>query len=130
MKGRNDSQTNSDADRDVNARVFVRALNENHDAVVSTPAAEQMFCGALHAVEMTKSNSRFRRTDCNHIYFSMKYQLSALMLKICKKVCRGLCLRYAARCLLLHIFVVEVKVCKFYSECTNYAAYLPLRLPV
>jgi hypothetical protein len=71
MKGRKDSQTNSNADRDVDARSFVRVLIENHDAVVFTPAAERTLCGALNAVEMTKSNSHFTRTDCNHIFLNV-----------------------------------------------------------
>jgi biotin carboxylase/acetyl-CoA carboxylase carboxyltransferase component/biotin carboxyl carrier protein len=134
MRGRKDSQTNSNADRDVDARFFVRAVIRNlevfssaNDAVVSIPEAERTFCEALDAVEMASCDSRFRRTDCNHIFLNV-IPTVRIDVEDVQKICRRLFMRFAARCWLLRVFVVEVKVSTFSSEGSNSAAYLPLRL--
>jgi hypothetical protein len=116
--GRKDTQTNSNADREVDARYFVRAMIRNfevfssaNDAVMPIPEEERTFCEALHAAEMAGCDSGFRRTDAI-ISLSMLYQQSALMPNICKKYVED-CLRDAARYRLLCVFVDECKVGTF-----------------
>jgi biotin carboxylase/acetyl-CoA carboxylase carboxyltransferase component/biotin carboxyl carrier protein len=133
-RGRKDATLTSGAERDVDARFFVRAVIRNlevfssaNDAVVSIPEAERTFCEALDAVEMASCDRRFRRTDCNHIFLNV-IPTVRIDVEDVQKICRRLFMRYAARCWLLRVFVVEVKVSTISSEGTDSAAFLPLRL--
>lgn len=123
----------SRGDRDVDARFFVRAVirhvdvfSSANDAVVTIPEAERTFVEALDAVEMASCDRRFRRTDCNHIFINVIPTVRVDVEDI-QKICKRMFMRYAQRCWLLRVFVVEVKVSTFSSEGTNSAAFLPLR---
>jgi Acetyl-CoA carboxylase, central region len=64
----------------LNLEIFSSA----YDAVVSTPAAERTLCDALDAAEMASSDSRFRRTYCNHIFLNVMPTVR-IDVKMCKK---------------------------------------------
>jgi biotin carboxylase/acetyl-CoA carboxylase carboxyltransferase component/biotin carboxyl carrier protein len=120
-------------DRDVDARFFVRAVirhvdvfSSANDAIVTIPEAERSFVEALDAVEMASCDRRFRRTDCNHIFINV-IPTVRIDVEDVQKICRRMFMRYAQRCWLLRVFVVEVKVSTFSSEGTCSAAFLPLR---
>lgn len=120
-------------DGDVDARFFVRAVirhvdvfSSANDAVVTIPEAERTFVEALDAVEMASCDRRFRRTDCNHIFINVIPTVRVDVEDI-QKICKRMFMRFAQRCWLLRVFVVEVKVSTFSSEGTNSAAFLPLR---
>jgi hypothetical protein len=77
VRGRKDPETDYNADRDVDARYFVRAVIRNlevyvtvNDAVVAIPTAERTVCEVLDAVEMARWECRFRKIDCNHIFLN------------------------------------------------------------
>lgn len=120
-------------EKDVDARFFVRAVirhvdvfSSTDDAVVSIPEAERTFVEALDAIEMASCDRRFRRTDCNHIFINV-IPIVRIDVEDIEKICRRLFLRYASRCWLLRVFVVEIKVCTFSREGATSAAFLPLR---
>jgi hypothetical protein len=101
IRGRKDTQTNSNADRGVDGRYFVWAMIRNFevflsavDAVVSIPKRSG------HSVNL--SMLRRRRAgivasegQISVIFLSILYRLSALMSNICKKYVED-CLRDAA----------------------------------
>lgn len=123
----------SRGERDVDARFFVRAVirhvdvfSSANDAVVTIPEAERTFVEALDAVEMASCDRRFRRTDCNHIFINV-IPTVRIDVEDIQKICKRMFMRYAQRCWLLRVFVVEVKVSTFSSEGTSSAAFLPLR---
>jgi biotin carboxylase/acetyl-CoA carboxylase carboxyltransferase component/biotin carboxyl carrier protein len=127
------SPRTSRGERDVDARFFVRAVirhvdvfSSANDAVVTIPEAERTFVEALDAVEMASCDRRFRRTDCNHIFINV-IPTVRIDVEDIQKICKRMFMRYAQRCWLLRVFVVEVKVSTFSSEGTGSAAFLPLR---
>lgn len=122
------------ADRDVDARFFVRAVirqadvftNSKDGAIVSMPEAERTFVEALDAVEMASCDRRFRRTDFNHIFLNVVPPVE-IDIDDVEAICRRMFQRYANRCWSLRVFVVEVKVPALVIDEGSPATVIPLR---
>lgn len=126
--------TASTADRDIDARFFVRAVirqanvftSGRGDGVVSIPEAEQTFVEALDAVEMASCDRRFRRTDFNQIFLNV---IPAVRIDIedVETICRRMFQRFATRIWNLRVFVVEIKIAAIVSDHPSSTATIPLR---
>lgn len=123
----------SRADKDVDARFFVRAVirqadvitRGTGDGVVSIPEAERTFVEALDAVEMASCDRRLRRTDFNHIFLNLIPPVQ-IDVEDVETICRRIFQRYSARVWSLRVFVVEIKVTLLVSDGTT-SATTPLR---
>ncbi len=121
------------ADKDVDARFFVRAVirqadvisRGTGDGVVSIPEAERTFVEALDAVEMASCDRRLRRTDFNHIFLNLIPPVQ-IDVEDVETICRRMFQRYSARVWSLRVFVVEIKVTLLVSDGTPNTT-IPLR---
>lgn len=122
------------ADRDVDARFFVRAVirqanvftSGRGEGIVSIPEAERTFVEALDAVEMASCDRRFRRTDFNQIFLNLIPDL-CIAIEDVETICRRMFQRFATRLWNLRVFVVEIKVITIVADDAPTAAAIPLR---
>ena len=129
-----DAKKPTRSDRDIDARVFVRAVirlanifaSSNAGAIVSIPDAERTFVEALDAVEMASCDRRFRRTDFNHIFLNVIPPVKVEIDDI-EALCRRMFQRYANRCCSLRVFVVEINVSTFMNNGIIPTSVIPLR---
>lgn len=129
-----DTKKNTKAERDVDARFFVRAVirqvdvfsNSKDGAIISMPEAERTFVEALDAVEMASCDRRFRRTDFNHIFLNIVPPVH-IDIEDVESICRRMFQRYAARCWSLRVFAVEIKVPALVLDESGESTMIPLR---
>lgn len=123
-----------EAERDVDARFFVRAVirhadvysNSRNGSVVSIPEAERAFIEALDAVEMARCDRRLKRTDFNHIFLNVIPSVNVDIDDV-EAICRRMFQRYAKRCWSLCVFAVEIRVCATVALKSDATSTIPLR---
>lgn len=122
------------AERDVDARFFVRAVVRHADVIshprdgsaVSIPEAERAFIDALDAVEMARCDRRLKRTDFNHIFLNVIPPV-AVDIDDVEAICRRMFQRFATRCWSLCVFAVEIRICAVVALKSDASSIIPLR---
>lgn len=122
------------AERDVDARFFVRAVIRHADVIsnprdgsaVSIPEAERTFIDALDAVEMARCDRRLKRTDFNHIFLNVIPPVNVDIDDV-EAICRRMFQRFATRCWSLCVFAVEIRICAVVALKSDTSSIIPLR---
>lgn len=122
------------AERDVDARFFVRAVVRHADVIsnprdgsaVSIPEAERTFIDALDAVEMARCDRRLKRTDFNHIFLNVIPPVTVDIDDV-EAICKRMFQRFATRCWSLCVFAVEIRICAVVALKSDASSVIPLR---
>lgn len=121
--------------RDVEVRVFVPAAirqgdvfsSSSGETVVSMPEAEGNFIEAFDSFEMANCGRGSRITDFNHIFLNIVASVQ-IDIEDVEAICRHMLQVYAARCWILRVLAVEIKVPDLVITNDIPTSIIPLRI--